>query len=274
MTLRMRFERFARAVRPHWTMRDWVRTCLMQSTDASRSLDTNGFAQTQLELNSDLTSRIEDEVARFESVLRGDEHLSAMPQQWQREFKKTVNQPLRHVPIEYRPELVHDIRRFLNNNWIRRSSYKYFRARPILKNIRILYSQNQLMENVESQQFHCDPEGSRQLKVFVAVRLVDPESGPLTVLTRQDSGAVISSEGEYIRYTDEVVGRSVPTTRWTFCVGRAGTTWMIDTSNCLHFGSRRGTTPRILIYAQLLPWYSAFLSGRNPLGPSNWLDSC
>lgn len=225
-----------------------------------------------LHLDQHLMELIELAVCEFENVEFGETLLESMPDTWQQEYRKTINQPLRHVPLRHRPELSAAVHSLVANEMVYEVIYRYFSARPILKNIRILYSQNSDPAKIESQQFHRDPEGSKQVKLFVAVRDVSIQSGPLTVISRADSELVISREGEHIRYTDEVVQRSASVERWHSCVGSSGTAWLVDTSNCLHFGSRQGTRPRILIYAQILPWYSAFLPGRNPLGEGHWLN--
>lgn len=272
ITTRMKFERLARLISPHRLIRDFVWLSLPHRGKSYEQLRRFGFKEVHFQIEDSLVSQIEDAVSEFENVLFGKAALESMPDGWQREYRKTHNQPLRHVPIEHRPEILTAIRMFLASPLIYATAYKYFVARPILKNIRVLYSQNTSEVNVESQQFHRDPEGSKQLKVFVAVRDVSTQSGPLTVLGRADSDSVISNASEHVRYTDEVVERSVPVERWKSCIGPSGTTWLVDTSNCLHFGSRRGSHPRILLYAQLLPWYSAILPGRNPLRTGYWLN--
>ena len=269
---RKKFERFARIIRPHLLLRDVGKLIFVNFNKLSSQLRKFGFVEIHLQLDERLVSQIEDAVSEFERVLFGEASIESMPEQWQREYRKTHGQPLLHVPIEHRLEISTAIHRLLARPLIYKTAYGYFRARPILKNIRILYSQNSGAVNLESQQFHRDPEGSKQVKVFVAVREVSMRSGPLTVIERADSESVISSDGEHVRYTDEVVKRSAPIERWISCIGAPGTSWLVDTSNCLHFGSRQGTRPRVLIYAQLLPWYSAFLPGRDPLRFGHWLN--
>jgi len=195
---RVKFEKVARAIRPHLAFRDLIQLCIHRPNTVGNLLRKNGFAETTVNLSEELTSQIEKAVSDFQDVLFNRRSVDTMPDSWRREFAKTNGQPLRHVPIENRPELLSAVYELLADRSIYLSSYLYFRARPILKNIRILYSQNSGLSNLESQQFHRDPEGSRQVKIFIAVGDVSMESGPLTVVSREDSERVVSNDGEHV----------------------------------------------------------------------------
>ena len=91
--------------------------------------------------------------------------------------------------------------------------------------------------------FHSDWEDVRQVKLFVNCSAVERENGPLTAVTADASRRVKDEVGyryggAHFRLADaEVVPRLSDEELVPF-TGPPGTMTFIDTSTCLHFGSR------------------------------------
>jgi len=125
----------------------------------------------------------------------------------------------------------------------------YLGVIPSLTHIDLVYSIPRLTpdEHIASQLFHQDPEGLTQAKVFLNVFDVDDAHGPLTFIPARQSERMVTAiqqhrrhsgaRDEY-RYSDEEVnayGGAGATVRLT---GPAGTAAIVDTSRCIHAGSR------------------------------------
>ena len=140
---------------------------------------------------------------------------------------------------------------------------KYLRCVPLLTNIRVWYSPNDSDQPAGSQVFHIDHEDYRQMKGFLFIDDVTPESGPLTLLPARHA-IPIQRQLRMTRskqVSDEAIADLVPSEDVVSLTGPAGTLGLVDTSNCFHFGSRAGTRPRLVLtfqyltpFAFTLPW--------------------
>lgn len=136
---------------------------------------------------------------------------------------------------------------------------RYLGMVPILAMITILES-SPTSDSVRagSQLFHCDWEDRRQVKVFVHCSDIAPENGPLSALSADASARVKQAVGyhyggAHFRLTDdEVLPRAHEDA--TAFVGPANSVTFIDTSSCLHFGSRMqpGAADRRVVQFQFL----------------------
>ncbi len=134
---------------------------------------------------------------------------------------------------------------------------------PILGGVRLLYSPNEEADRLTNAQlFHIDPEGARQVKVFIAVQDVGPENSPVTFVPERLTAQMLGSGNRsYLskRVPDELVETHAPRDTWITNEGRRGDMLFVDTSRCLHFGSRPNLRPRLLLYGQYLdPFSSVF----------------
>lgn len=110
-----------------------------------------------------------------------------------------------------------------------------------------------------SQLFHSDWEDRSQVKVFVHCSDVRPEHGPLTAVAA-DASTRVKEEvdyhygGPHFRLTDDEVLPRVGAQDVTAFLGPVGSCTFIDTSRCLHLGSRvqRGATERLVVQFQYL----------------------
>jgi hypothetical protein len=134
---------------------------------------------------------------------------------------------------------------------------QYLGMVPILGTAVLWYSPNEKMEASSSQYFHLDHEDTSQLKIFVHISDVDSDSGPLTVLDAESSAKVARDLNYRMttaekRIEDDIVKRSCPDSRPVELTGNRGTLACVDTSRCLHFGSRSATRPRLVLMIQYL----------------------
>lgn len=148
---------------------------------------------------------------------------------------------------------------------------RYLGTLPLLANIWVWYSPNDEWSaesgRIDTQRFHLDYEGSRQLKLFVYAWDVDEGSGPMCVLDAAVSDQIVSRTRYRLGTTlpDEDVAALAPTSASALC-GPTGTVALVDTSRCLHFGSRPGTRARLVWGAQYLSPFSLAYGRRWPKG--------
>jgi hypothetical protein len=110
-----------------------------------------------------------------------------------------------------------------------------------------------------SQLFHCDYEAVRQVKVFVHCSDVGPDDGPLKAIPAKDSQEIKAAIGyKYggagFRIADTTIDEVSPTTKARSFEGPEGSVTFIDTSSCLHYGSRmtEGRPARLVVQFQYL----------------------
>jgi hypothetical protein len=141
---------------------------------------------------------------------------------------------------------------------------RYLGVVPILSQVDVWFSLHRGGSQWrDSQMFHCDWESTTKVRVFVYASDVDEHDGPLTVVDA-DRSALIREQVGY-RYLPSPVDRIIhkPALRIpdnlvdaprTELTGNSGTVALVDTSRCLHFGSRMtaGRT-RLLTVFQYLP---------------------
>ena len=124
----------------------------------------------------------------------------------------------------------------------------YLGVVPDLNRVDIVYSKPRATPDqfIKSQLFHQDPEGLQQMKVFLYLFDVDEANGPFFFIPAAESERVVSEvrrqrpeeKRDDTRFKDvevEQVGGLKTAVRVT---GPAGTAVLVDTSRCLHAGSR------------------------------------
>jgi hypothetical protein len=121
---------------------------------------------------------------------------------------------------------------------------------PVLSSARLWWSPANASAQ-SSQLYHFDEEDDRQLKFFLNITDVTTENGPFTLVS-----ATVSAEiarhfgGSHGRFTDELVNRFTAKDNPTSFVGPRGTLSAVDTSRCLHFGSRGNKNDRVVLMFQ------------------------
>ena len=140
---------------------------------------------------------------------------------------------------------------------------RYLGVVPFLSAITVFHSDTVEGDLVSSQLYHCDGDDATQIKIFVYCTDVDEDSGPLTILDAA-STAQVQRRTRYqyrMRLTDEQIRTVVGTGPEYPVLGPAGTSVFVDTSRCLHFGSRvsKGAPPRLVTMVQYQTPYSFML---------------
>lgn len=137
----------------------------------------------------------------------------------------------------------------------------YLGTIPHLNRIDLLYSVAHGGEDaISSQIYHLDPEGMRQAKLFLNLRDVGPDEGPFTFIPALESTRIVNairqrrstdSEVASGRYLDHEIAGVGGLDKAIAVSGPAGSAGLVDTSRCLHFGSRvKPGTYRLCLYIQ------------------------
>ena len=132
----------------------------------------------------------------------------------------------------------------------------YFQAVPILNFIMVTYSTNN--QNPESSQlYHGDGETYSQIKVFINLNDVTRENGPFTFISAGNSEMLCKRLGYRFgaRIGDDEVEEYLSDSDVLIATGKPGTTLVVDTSRCLHYGSRVGSdrSRAVLMFQFLMP---------------------
>lgn len=143
----------------------------------------------------------------------------------------------------------------------------YFGRMPILSELQLLWTPANDTHR-QSQKYHLDAEDHRQLKLFVNIFEVTPECGPLTLLPADRSAAVCRATG-YVggrrkRLDDEAIARAGAAQDAVRVLGPAGSGVFVDTSRCLHYGSRGNRGERLVLLIQFMDYYAPKLE------PTDW----
>lgn len=141
---------------------------------------------------------------------------------------------------------------------------RYLGRVPILSELQLLWTPVNDTK-LKSQKYHLDTEDERQLKVFVNIFDVTPDHGPFTLIPAEESSDVCRSSGynggRDARLEDDDVERAhTPIS----CLGVAGSSLFVDTSRCLHYGSRGNRGERLVLLIQFIDYYAP------KLRPTDW----
>ena len=137
----------------------------------------------------------------------------------------------------------------------------YLGTIPHLNRIDLLYSINHGGEDaISSQIYHLDPEGTRQAKLFMNLRDVGPDEGPFTFIPASETTRIVNTikkqrpaevEMAAGRYLDDELESVSGLEKAISVDGPPGSAALVDTSRCLHFGSRvKPGTYRLCLYVQ------------------------
>lgn len=144
---------------------------------------------------------------------------------------------------------------------------RYFGRVPILSELQLLWTPVNETK-LKSQKYHLDTEDYRQLKVFVNIFDVTPESGPFTLIPADRSAHICRAAGyaggRRERLEDETVERHGGGADAVSCLGKAGSSLFVDTSRCVHYGSRGNRSERLVLLLQFADYYASKLQ------PTDW----
>ncbi|HTM04120.1 MAG TPA: hypothetical protein VL173_11490 [Vicinamibacterales bacterium] len=137
----------------------------------------------------------------------------------------------------------------------------YLGTIPHLNRVDLLYSiAHGGEEAISSQIYHLDPEGRRQAKLFLNLRDVGPDEGPFTFIPAPETSRIVNAikqrrrgdaDMAMARYLDNELEAVNGFAKAVAAEGPAGSGVLVDTSRCLHFGSRvKPGTYRLCLYIQ------------------------
>ena len=152
--------------------------------------------------------------------------------------------------------LAQEILNFAVSEPLVRGIADYLGEVPILGNVDLRASGPS--DKTEAYQlFHVDMEDVTQVKVFIAINDIEEDSGPTTIVSADRTEQIRrQNRHEFGRLSDgEVLSHTQPqdVIRLT---GKAGIMAMVDTSRCLHFGSRTRSGIRLLLKLQYLSYFN------------------
>jgi hypothetical protein len=137
---------------------------------------------------------------------------------------------------------------FALSEWALGIASDYLGAVPYLNRVDLLYSvPRPTDERIASQLFHVDPEGVTQVKIFVNVFDTDDDDGPFTFIPADETARIIRAlralrrkqgKPHVGRYTDEEIAAVRGSNSIITVSGPQGSGVAVDTSRCLHLGSR------------------------------------
>ncbi len=143
---------------------------------------------------------------------------------------------------------------------------KYLKCIPLLTYLAIWYSPNNKKINQSSQFLHLDHEDYKQIKGFIFLKDINEDCGPLVIIDKRNSEK-IQNQLNY-RMTEEnkrIDDNILKNYKKITLTGKKGTVVLLDTSSCLHFGSRKASNSRLVLsfqfitpFAFVLPWFWYF----------------
>jgi len=130
---------------------------------------------------------------------------------------------------------------------------------PILRGIGVYVSPVNT-STTRSQMFHVDGDDFRQLKCFINVVEVDLDNGPFTLVSSRKSAQIrkrVKHGWRDRRLTDEEVLDGLADDEVVALTGGPGSGALVDTSACLHYGSRARISDRVVFMFQYTTYPSA-----------------
>lgn len=187
----------------------------------------------------------EKKKAGIEAELAG---FSSWHERKQQKYLKRKDKFLRNLlndtDLRRNPELVD----FALSDPVLGMAARYLGAIPYLCRVDVVYSLPRAADdNIASQLFHVDPEGLTQVKFFIHLYDVGEPEGPFTFIPADETTRILAAiralrrqqgKPHSGRYLDEEIDAVGGTRSIIRLKGPTGSGVAIDTSRCLHMGSR------------------------------------
>ena len=161
--------------------------------------------------------------------------------------------PITHLIDKATNDELSTIARLATNPDIAAIVCGYFGSVPRFDNADIWISRPN-KETVGSQLFHLDKPDRRYTSIFLNLRPVSEANGPFQMLNKRDSDVVrarTAYEKNYYhrdgRLKDEEIDRAGMRDRLITVTGSQGSGAIVDTSECLHSGSRVDSGERVVM---------------------------
>ncbi len=143
---------------------------------------------------------------------------------------------------------------------------KYLGSLPILDTFQMWYSPNDNDELIGSKLVHRDGEDFKQIKIFIPIEEIKIENGPLHVIDKIQSEKIYKNlikQNLIYRRNQKIDDKYIKDFNPSFnkILLNNDQCALVDTCACYHFGSRKSTKPRKLLF---LHFTSAF-SSKTPI---------
>jgi len=165
---------------------------------------------------------------------------------------------LKTCPINVREDKNIFFLKFLFENNILDIVDSYLGYFYTMNKIFLMHSPNTQLVKGRSQEMHVDGDITNQLKIFVHLNDIDNQSGPLSAHNKTNSSKIINNlkknkkfKNISMKISDDLIDKNYFNNLKVF-TGKKGLMSIIDTSRCLHFGSRPGNKERIVLMYQFL----------------------
>ena len=188
--------------------------------------------------------------------------------------KEYLSEILNDADLRRYPEFVE----FCLSPDVVRAVSRYLGTVPVLRRVGLQLS-TPADVNADSRLYHLDPEDFRQVKIFINVFDVTPSEGPFTFLPGHVSDAVLDGiarseraagirRDQFRRWNDEELEPYARPSDRVELLGPAGTGAFVDTSRCMHFGSRIAPgSMRLVFYVQYMRYHFAYATDQNVIQP-------
>ncbi len=146
-------------------------------------------------------------------------------------------------------------------------SSNYLRTQPILYSSTVWLSDYIKKEPSSSQLYHFDREDLFQLKVFIPLEPIIETSGPLSVISSKQSSEFIWNNLKKLkiitlkdRISDDDVNKNIKNLQESSQTANPGQLIFVDTTNCLHYGSRYSKSIKYHLSLQYISPFSERLN--------------
>lgn len=177
---------------------------------------------------------------------------------------------LEPADLEQNPELL----TFAQSQPMRDAATGYLRTVPDLSGIGVFLSPaNSSLE--KSQQYHTDDVDTTQVKCFINCNEIGPRNGPFTFVTADASDAIrrrLKHSWRGPRLPDEEVTKNCGDDDIISLTGAPGSGVLVDTSRCLHYGSRCREGYRLVIMFQYTRRPNLAFEAERPQGGTLIID--
>lgn len=197
------------------------------------------------------TAWVNFDVTKLDGVKGAFANSQKLGAAWAEDKPRWINQ--RYMPFNLirTDELVehHEFMDIALQEDILRAVSSYLGQVPRLYRLYVWWSPpNDTLES--AQLFHYDHRDSRQAKVFINLRDVGAQTGPLHFLGADQSIWFDAKVGYTNRkITDEKIFSVFKPSDLHTTAGHAGQSFIVDTGRCLHYGSRGNTEGRLMLMA-------------------------
>ena len=176
-------------------------------------------------------------------------------------FQNQQKSYLHTIPFDNDFDLENPIMKLALSDNLVDAATRYLGFLPILSEIRVWYSPNDSNKSEGSQLYHLDYADINQVKVFLPIEDIDENTGPLTFVSASSSKKICDNinyklTNDEIRVPDKIVKSYITEKDEIQATGAPGDIVFVDTSACLHYGSRGATRPRKILMIQYISPFS------------------